>query len=449
MKNFDLLIVGAGTAGCLAAKIATDHNLDVCLMDRKPSKDIGNKVCADAIGKHHFDNLKLAYPSHDELACKIAGIDVYSPNKETVFRISGEGLHGFILNRHEFGQRLLNKVLDKGITFIDNSTAFEPIIEGKFVRGVLAKNIADDIASKIYGKITIDATGYAASLRQKLPLEWGVETVKNEDVSLCYREIREIKTEIDSDYCEIYLNQIESPGGYVWIFPKGPGKVNVGLGVQMRGKYPSPKSLLYNYVLSQPLFRDSKILTGGGGQVPTRRPLSCLVANGIIFAGDAGCLVNPIHGGGIGPSMMSGKLAAEAAAEAIENGDVSREKLWQYNINYMKSYGAKQAGLDIFRLFLQGTSDDELNYGMRHRLIKEEDILKASLIGEVRLNIGEKATRAFKGLEKIGFLNRLRLTAKEMRKMKEFYQKYPASDKLEEWQEQLNQFLSKTKIELA
>lgn len=448
MKKFDLLVVGAGTAGCLAAKTAAERGLDVCLIDRKKLKDVGDKVCADAVGKHHFDNLKLAYPSGDELASKILGISIYSPDKETVFRIRGEGLHGFALNRHEFGQRLLNEALDKGITFIDNSVALEPIIEENFVRGVLAKNIVNDKASKIYGKITIDATGFAASLRQKLPLEWSIETVKGEDVSLCYREIREIKTEMDADYCEIYLNQSESPGGYAWIFPKGPTKVNVGLGVQMKGKYPSPKLLLYNYVLSQPLFRDSKILTGGGGQVPTRSPLNCLVANGTMFVGDVGCLVNPIHGGGIGPSMMSGKLAAEAAAEAIKNGDVSREKLWQYNVNYMKTYGAKQAGLDVFRLFLQGTTDEELNYGMRHRLIKEEDILKASLKGEVRLNIGEKATRVFKGLGKVGFLNRLRLMARRMREIKEFYQNYPSLDEFEEWREQLNRFFTKIKEEL-
>ena len=42
--------------------------------------------------------------------------------------------------------------------------------------------------------------------------------------------------------------------------------------------------------------------------------------------------------------------------------DVSRRGLWQYNIDYMKGYGAKQAGLDIFRIFIQEITNDELNY---------------------------------------------------------------------------------------
>ncbi len=445
MEKFDILIVGAGTAGCVAAKTAAQLGLKVCLVDRKPRDKIGEKICGDAVGKHHFDSLNLAYPSGDELACKIVGVKVYSPDRKTMFRIRGEGLQGFMINRYEFGQRLLNEALDQGIGFVDGVMALKPIVEGGFVRGVQARDLNRSKVSKFYSTVTLDASGFAAVLRQKLPPSWGLEDVAHEDVIICYREIRKISSAIDLDYCQIYLEQKTSPGGYYWIFPKGNDEVNVGLGVQMKGAYPNPKGLLYGNVLSQPLFRNSKVLTGGGGVVPTRRPLDCLVANGIMLVGDAACMVNAIHGGGIGSSMMGGKLAAEAAASAIEKGGVSREELWQYNLEYMQNYGAKQAGLDVFRLFLQRLTNDELNFGMEHKLIKEEDILHASMGDDLKLNITDKSMRMLRGLKRLGLLNRLRSTAKMMRNLKNLHQQYPMPSEFDGWRKQIRQIYAELK----
>jgi geranylgeranyl reductase family protein len=437
LKVYDLLIVGAGTAGSIAAKTAAEEGLDVCLIDCKPEDKIGEKVCGDAVGKHHFDRLGLSYPAGEEFECDIHGIDVYSPDLKTVFRIEGKGVSGFGINRHKFGQRLLKEALSKDITFHDCTVALTPLIEEGFVKGAKAQNSKEGWKQDIRGRITIDASGISGIIRQNLPDEFGLERrIDSKDLMGCYREIRS-NVESDSYFSEIYLTQQAAPGGYYWIFHKGEGKVNVGVGVQMREGYVKPKAQLYKYVLSRREFKDSKIIHGGGGIVPTRRPLDCLVANGIMLAGDAACLVNPIHGGGIGSSMLSGRLAAETAVDAIASGDLSRDGLWQYNIDYMKEYGGKQAGLDIFRIFLQSISDDEINHGMKHQLVKREDMLKASLTGSLKLSITDKAERAFKNLGRIGFLIRLRSTAKKMREIKKMYLEYPSPKNFEQWKTKL------------
>jgi digeranylgeranylglycerophospholipid reductase len=120
----------------------------------------------------------------------------------------------------------------------------------------------------------------------------------------------------------------------------------------MRDNFPNPKEQFYKHILTKPLFDGSLLLNGGAWYDPTRRPLDNMVGNGVIITGDAACLVNPIHGGGIGPSMISGYLAGKTIVEALEKGDVSQEALWQYNVKYMESYGTKQASLDVFRLLL-------------------------------------------------------------------------------------------------
>ncbi|MFQ6086553.1 MAG: geranylgeranyl reductase family protein [Candidatus Bathyarchaeia archaeon] len=446
MKKFDVIVVGAGTAGCMTAKTAAKAGLEVGLIDVKPKEKIGEKVCGNAIGKHHFDTLGLRHPSGDELQSRIAGVKIYSPDMETVFQIESERLYGFIVNRLLFGQRLLKLAVDAGATLLDSTQVIEPILKDDTVLGVSARDIKTEIKIQLQSKVVVDASGFSAVLRKKLPPEIGIDIeVSNEDVEACYREIRQLKGHVTSpDFCEIYLDQNTAPGGYYWIFPEGETKTNVGVGVCMAKSFPKPKNQLYSKVLSKPLFKESSVITGGAWYVPTRRPLDCMVGNGVVLVGDSACQVNPIHGGGMGPSMMGGMLAGEAIVEGLEKGDVTREGLWQYNARYMESYGAKQAGLDIFRLFLlQGVSNEEINYGMKYQLITEEDIFKTSMGENVRLNITEASRRAIKGLGKLSMLRRLRNAARLMREIKALYRNYPESPKgFEEWKKKTHELIT-------
>jgi len=438
MEKQDLLVVGAGTAGTTAAAEAAKKGLRVCMVDMKPSELIGQKVCGDAIAKHHFDRLNMPYPSGDELEREMKGMRVFSPDRETVFGIHGEGVTGFMINRHRFGQRLLTRALDAGATLLDQTRAVSPLFRDGHVTGIETDRTGPEGRFQISASITVDASGYSGAIRSRLPHDFGFEsTISSSDMNVLYREIR---TDVSwgSDLGEIYLTQELAPGGYYWIFDKGNGKVNVGLGVQMTGRHPNPKEQLYRHVLSQTRFKESKLEQGGGGIVPTRRPLDSLVSHGVMLVGDAACLVNPIHGGGIGPSMLSGKLAAETAVKALEKQDVRREALWQYNIKYMQSYGVKQASLDVFRRLLQSTPDDELNFGMKNRLVKEEDVLRASQAGDLRLSARDKAVRALRGAGKLGLLLKLEKTADKMREIKALYQEYPSSEDFEHWKRKVN-----------
>jgi len=426
LDRYDVVVVGAGTGGCMAAKTLASAGLSVCLVERKPTRSVGDKVCGDAIGKHHFDDLGLAYPKGAELEFEISGTKVYSPDLKTVFKIVGEG---YIVNRYLFGQRLLKDAVGAGAVLLDSTQVLEPIIEKGFVRGVAARNLETGVTTELRCKATVEASGLSAVVRSKLPPEFGIETkVAKEDLEICYREIRELKRGMNEpELCDIYLSMKASPGGYYWIFPKSGTKVNVGLGVAGVEGFPNPKNQLYEHVLSKPLFEDSTVIHGGGGTVPTRRPLGSLVGNGIVFIGDAACQVNPIHGGGIGPSMHGGKIAGEVIAEALEKGEPSRESLWPVNLRYMKTYGAKQASLDVFRLFLQGISDEDLNYGMGYKLISEEDILKTSLYGDIHLNVPDATRRVFRGLGRLSFLRKLYSMAKMTKRAKALYVAYPDS----------------------
>jgi geranylgeranyl reductase family protein len=439
LERFDVIVVGAGTAGCLAAKTTAAAGLKVCLVERKKREEIGEKICGDALGEHHLKNLGLEKPQGGELEKRIEGIKIYSPNSETVFAIEHEDFVGYLLNRRLFGQWLLRKALDEGAILLDQMQCLEPIVEKNSVTGIMAKNLKTSADIQLKSKVVVDASGFFSVVRRKLPKEFGIENeVANEDVEACYREIRQLKQETEnSKYCEIYLNQKVTPGGYTWIFRKNGARVNAGLGICMRSKFPNPKNQFYKHVLTKPLFEGSLLLNGGAWYDPTRRPLENMVGNGIAILGDAACLVNPIHGGGIGPSMLSGFLAGKTIIEALEKGDVSQGSLWPYNCRYNEMYGVKQAGLDVFRMLLLTSRDEDLNYGMNYQLLTEEDVLKAGLGDDFHLKITETAKRVFRGLKRIRFLNKLRLTVNMMKRVKAHYRNYPETpESFETWRMQ-------------
>jgi digeranylgeranylglycerophospholipid reductase len=434
--NYDVVVVGAGTAGCLAAKTVADAGLKVCLVERKRREDIGEKVCGDALGEHHLKTLGLEKPQDGELEKKIEGIKIFSPDTDTVFTVEHEDFVGYMLNRRLFGQWLLRKAIEAGAELQDSTHCLEPLVGKGFVTGVLAKNSKTDKKNELHSKVTVDASGFVGVVRKYLPKTLGIENdVANHDVEACYREIRQLKQESENTkYCEIYLNQKVTPGGYAWIFPKGGARVNAGLGICMRGKFPNPKNQFYKHFITRPVFDGSLLLAGGAWYDPTRRPLDTMVGNGVILTGDAACLVNPIHGGGIGPSMLSGYFAGKTIVEAVESGDVSRKSLWPFNCRYNETYGGKQARLDVFRMLLLGARDEDLNYGMRYHLLTEDDVLKAGLGDDFHLNISETSRRVFRGLKRIGFLNQLRLTVKYMNRVKDHYRGYPeAAANFEKW----------------
>jgi len=428
LEKYDVVVVGAGTAGTFAAKTVAEAGLNVCMVESKERERIGVKVCGDALGDHHFKELGIDLPRGGELEKRVEGVKIISPNEEIVYTIADSDFVGYMLNRRLFGQWVLKMAEDAGAVLHDKTMFLDTMVENGYVTGIVARD-PEGKTIQLEGRVVVDASGYMGVVRHKLPAEMGIEKeIDGGDVGVIYREIRQLTQEAeDTKYCEIYLNHEKSPGGYTWIFPGLDAKVNAGLGVQMAKGFTDPRKLYQEHVMSRPMFEGSELIHRGTWFDPTRRPLDKMVGNGVMMIGDAAWLVNPLHGGGIGPSMLSGQYAGRTIVKAFEEDDVSEAGLWSYGKKFMGNYGRKQASIDIFRILLQASSDVDLNYGMEYQLLTEEDVLKAGLGDDFRLNITETARRVFRGLQRMRFLNKLRLTANMMHQVKAHYDTYPSN----------------------
>jgi len=439
-KSFDVIIVGAGTGGTSAARFTAKKGLNVCLIDRKQRRDIGDKICGDAVGNDIFDFLKINHPKNEELSCHIKGAKLYSPNLKKCIILLDPKQAGYIVNRLEFGQRLLNEALDAGVKqFLDNTMALDLLYKNGTVNGLQVK-LENGEKINLNAKIVIDASGFYSPLRKNARSSLIEKTISKTDSILCYREIVKfspIDQQVDDpEYIAIILDQEKAPGGYIWYFPKNESSINIGIGAFMdyRGKVKD----LYKTNVFQEFIKTSKveILSTGGGVVPVRRPLWSCADNGFMIVGDAACQVNPLHGGGIDPSMRAGFYAANSAVHAIENKNNTINELWDYNYNVMTSFGAEFASLDLLRIVLQNLSNEELNFGLERDLLSGEEILEISSTGGLNLSLINIAVKAFKGISQPNLLLDLNYLRIKMNEIAKLYKNFPKKlDQFSNWKE--------------
>ena len=452
-KNFDIIVIGAGTGGSIAARFAAKKGLKVCLIDRKEKDQIGNKICGDAVGSDVFDFLEINHPKGQELSCHIKGAKLYSPNLKKCITLTDPKQAGYVINRLEFGQRLLNEALEAGVNqFLDETIVLDLSYNNNnnnYVSGVKVR-LKDGQKIEIHSKIVIDASGFYSPLRKKIRSKIIEKQISKEDAILCYREIVKFSDDNievkDPEYITIILDQERAPGGYIWYFPKNESSVNIGLGtfMDLKGKVRDyyQKQVFDEFIKTQ----NYEIISSGGGVVPVRRPIWSCVDNGIMFVGDAACHVNPLHGGGIDPSMRAGFHAANVAYDAIQSQDYSLNKLWEYNYKIMISFGAEFAALDLLRISLQKLSNESLNYGLEKDLLSGQEILEISSTGSVKISLFDMALKAVRGISNPKLLLDLNYLRIRMNEIIKHYKNFPKDiDKYYSWKDNCEKIYNKIK----
>lgn len=144
--------------------------------------------------------------------------------------------------------------------------------------------------------------------------------------------------EFDPDAIYLHFGDSIAPGGYAWVFPKGVGVANVGLGVvALKGGTRPAREWLDAYVEQ---FFPTGVRTGYTvGGVIVHPTVKRTVADGVIICGDAAHMVNPLSGGGIINAMKAGRLAAQTLVRAVAAGDTGAARLQAYHESWMKLLG--------------------------------------------------------------------------------------------------------------
>ena len=473
MADYDVIVAGGGLAGTITAQSISHYsnqNLRILVVDRNTEflpgrKSLAGWVCGDACSKEAVDfmtdKIKVEW-TRPEIEHDVKGVMAFSPDKETAIPFDGEG---YMLNRQKLPEIQNERCKKIGIGFEYEINLTGLIYEGQQAVGIQGIDNKTKQPFKKTSKIVVDATGVTSMLRNGLQNSTKVEKrIDRRDLESTGRYIMYFEqgqkdlSEFDSDYCIIHLDQDIAPGGYGWVFPKADDKVNIGLGVEKSlldkrnkrlGKKDNVESLMKEYlnrniaIKNPKLSQDPEDINNNSGvfQVSVRRQNDCMVSGGYMLVGDSAWMPKPIDAGGIGPALIAGTIIGNNVAKAIEANDVSEAGLWQYNLDFIKEYGYKTAGLELFRRLVQQMTNEQISYGMKHFLgnLDVESISK-----------GEHPD--FSGLGKIGMIIRgamnktvadgLRYTSKQNQWLVEHYNNYPKDPSgFDEWNKILHQKL--------
>jgi len=479
--DYDVIVAGGGLTGTIAAQAISYYskqNLKILVVDRNPEHLPGRKsapgwTCGDACSKEAVDYMteRIKVPwTRPEIEHDVKGVMAFSPDYETAIPFDGAG---YMLNRQKLPEIQNARTKKMGVEFDFEINLSGLIYDGTQVVGIQGVDYKTKQPYKKTAKLVVDATGITSMLRNQLENSTKIERkIDRRDVESTGRHIMYFEqgendlTQFDPDYCIIHLDQDIAPGGYGWVFPKGDNKVNIGLGVEKSileqrnkrlGKSDNVASLMKEYLERNKAIKNAKLSEDAGDihnntgvyQVSVRRQNDCLVSGGYMLVGDSAWMPKPIDAGGIGPALIAGTIIGNNVAHAIEANDVSEASLWQYNIDYIKEYGYKTAGLELFRRLVQTMTNEQISYGMKH------------FLGNLDVEAISKGEHPdFTGLGKIGMIirgamnmtvaNGLKYTSGQNQWLVDHYYNYPKDPSgFDEWNKKLHKTLDESYIKIA
>ncbi|MBD3206008.1 geranylgeranyl reductase family protein [Candidatus Bathyarchaeota archaeon] len=360
--HYDVIVVGAGPAGSMAARAAAEGGVEVAFIEEHqvPGKPV---YCAEGLSIGGIRDGGLE-PTPDIVRQQITCARVYAPSGETVDLTSDEWT-GYVLDREIFDKSLADNAVEAGAELFTNTLCKGIVRENENVVGVNAES--DGELYEFRGKVVIGADGHWSVVRRSA----GLKRYFDDYVSCAQYQLGGLDLE-DPSINEFWMGRKYAPGGYAWVFPKSEDVVNIGLGVRRIHDKPAI-DYLDDFIDGDPRFREGKILKKNGGICPVCGTLDKIVDDGLMLAGDSAGQLIPMTGAGIHSGIEAGKMAGRVAAEAVKEGDVSAERLYSYRVEFDEYWGKRiresRRVLDMLDKF----SDEDLN--TLAQVITNEDVL--------------------------------------------------------------------------
>jgi len=358
----DVVVVGAGPAGCVAARSAASKGVRVVLLEEHG--EIGSPVhCAEGLSLNGIRDAGVE-PVEPVVSQRISRARVFAPNGSFVDLTSGDWV-GYTLNRDVFDRALGELAVRAGAELLTCAEAKSVIKDGGRVVGVRAERRGEPL--EVRAKVVIGADGCGSVVRRSAGLSrWYPDVVTCAQFRLGGLRLDDPGTN------EFYVGFRYAPGGYAWVFPKSRGVANVGLGVRRLHSEPAVE-YLRRFVGSDPRFRGAEVLGVSGGVTPVSGVLDGIVGDGLMLVGDAAGQLVPMTGAGVHSGVEAGRMAGGVAAEAVVEGDVSGGRLSEYRGLFDVYWGRRIRDSRRMVEMLDRFGDDDLN--LLAGVVNNEDVL--------------------------------------------------------------------------
>ena len=340
----DIVIVGAGPAGALTARLLAARGRDVVMLEEHAN--VGTPVhCTGLLGLDAFGEFSL--PSR--LILGQAESARFWGAAGQSFAVRSERVQASIIDRHQLDEYLAREAERAGAILL---------------RGCRAEAVVVDRDG-----VTVTGRGFEAPLRARAcVLACGANYRFHRDLGLGLPDLFLQSAQLETAFPEMPVSEIEvrfgrevAPAGFAWLVPFKRGETSsarIGLMTETRSRdrFTAFLQVLCDRAgvalatLPEPRF---KMLPLG--------PVKKTYADRVLAVGDAAGLVKPTTGGGIYYGLLSGAIAADVLDEGLGRNRLGEAQLRQYEARWRRRLGQEiRIGL-AFRRIAARLSDETID----------------------------------------------------------------------------------------
>jgi geranylgeranyl reductase family protein len=325
--DFDVLVVGAGPAGSIAAYAAARRGLRVALVDR--STFPRDKTCGDAIGPGAVRVLRdLGLDSVLAERSRIASVTVFGPagerSQSPVPVIRGKSTDVFVVPRLEFDEHLFRAAIAAGAADL-SGTRYLGMVESDEQGRVVELRDASGVSTTLRACLVIGADGAYSAVRKDLVGRERPDTRFLGIAMRAYAESRDFEADGAAGPSMLFEFGREFLPSYGWVFPAGGGRINIGVGLpiaELRARGVDVRHLLNEFV---DRLRERGVTIGElrdvrGHQLPGVTGMPQLAHRRAVLIGDAASMINLVSGEGIAYGMTAARRLIEALPDELADG---------------------------------------------------------------------------------------------------------------------------------
>ena len=340
--DYDVIVVGGGPGGSTCSLFLNKYGYDVLLLDK--AKFPRDKACGDGVtGKSMsvLRELNLTNVIEENNSHQIYnGLILYSADNQKL-DMDFPNFYSYVCRRAVFDNILFQQT--KKLVDVKEGFAVTGLIfENNQVVGIKGMDADTKQEMTFKAKVVVGADGANSVVAREVGLREFKPEHHASAIRVYYKNVKNLTTKL-----EIFFFDSIIPG-YFWIFPLENNMANVGIGMltsEVQRRNINLQAAMFKEIENNPVlverFKDAELVEGSirGWNLPLATGRRKLYGNGFVLLGDAGSLIDPFTGEGIGNALISAKIASKYIDEAIKAGDYSGKILKKYHDELWKIIG--------------------------------------------------------------------------------------------------------------
>jgi len=342
----DVIVVGAGPAGSLAARRLSEKKYEVLVLEEHESPGIPQH-CTGLVSE---ETIKMSGVRPVEYST-LYGAHVVFPNGESL-EIRSDKPKAKMIDRVDLEVKMAEAAQDAGADY-----CFNERYNGHTVGDAV---VVDTSVRPHRGKIIIGADGVNSQVAMSLGDNKPKEYIRGIQADVDYKMD-------DQEMLNLYLGNKVAPGFFAWAIPCGEF-TRIGLCSTWSA---GPPSEYLSDILVQMGFHD-KVLRVHSGKIPLGiRPFLC--GDRCLLNGDAAGFVKPLSGGGLYPTFRANTHLVNTITNGLDSDALYSRDLSEYTRACMEDFGRELDHSYQLRKRYKKLTDNDFNrfydYIMKNDLV--------------------------------------------------------------------------------